>query len=57
MPRALRTYSVQGIRALGGFRNERKVFDWDGLELELDATQYDWGTLYELEVETVRNAR
>ena len=48
---------MQGIRALGGFRNERKVFDWDGLELELDATQYDWGTLYELEVETVRNAR
>ncbi len=48
-----RTYNVQGIKALGGFRNERKVFDWEGLLLELDATHYEWGTLYEVEVETV----
>ncbi|KAJ4953348.1 hypothetical protein NE237_030180 [Protea cynaroides] len=34
---------------LGGFRNVRTVFDWKDLKLELDETQYDFGTCYEIE--------
>ncbi|WOK98286.1 triphosphate tunel metalloenzyme 3-like [Canna indica] len=38
---------------LGGFRNVRAVYGWKhGLTLELDETQYDFGTSYELECET-----
>jgi hypothetical protein len=47
---------------LGGFDNLRREFSWAphggpeggrGFTLELDATTYPWGTLYELECETV----
>ncbi|XP_009400538.2 triphosphate tunnel metalloenzyme 3 [Musa acuminata AAA Group] len=39
---------------LGGFRNVRAVYGWkEGLMLELDETQYDFGTSYELECETI----
>lgn len=38
---------------LGGFRNVRAVYKWDeGLILELDETQYEFGTSYEIECET-----
>ncbi|KAG6500607.1 triphosphate tunnel metalloenzyme 3-like [Zingiber officinale] len=38
---------------LGGFRNVRAVYAWkEGLTLELDETQYVFGTGYELECET-----
>ncbi|XP_043721934.1 triphosphate tunnel metalloenzyme 3 isoform X2 [Telopea speciosissima] len=37
---------------LGGFRNVRSVYDWKGLKLELDETQYDFGTCYEIECES-----
>ncbi|KAJ4953573.1 hypothetical protein NE237_030405 [Protea cynaroides] len=37
---------------LGGFRNVRTVFDWKQLKLELDETQYDFGTSYEIECES-----
>ncbi len=40
---------------LGGFRNVRSDFDWEGFKLELDETRFDWGTVYEIEVETVRD--
>jgi len=43
---------VEQFVSLGGFKNIRDVFSWEGLELELDETQYAWGTLYELECET-----
>lgn len=43
---------LEALVALGGFLNVRQEFDWEGLLLELDQTQYDWGTLYELECET-----
>ena len=45
-------YGVAAFEALGGFKNVRDVFTWEGHALELDETQYDWGTLYELECET-----
>jgi len=38
----------------GGFRNRRQVYDWEGFTLELDETRFEHGTLYEIEVETVR---
>ncbi|XP_075523436.1 triphosphate tunnel metalloenzyme 3-like [Primulina tabacum] len=42
----------QGLVCLGGFRNVRAVYEWNGLKLELDETQYDFGTCYEIECET-----
>ena len=39
---------------LGGFRNVRGDYDYEGLKLELDETIYEWGTCFEIEVETVR---
>lgn len=41
-----------GLVVLGGFKNLRAVYDWNGLKLELDETQYDFGTCYEIECET-----
>ena len=32
----------------------RQECQWHGFTLELDETCYPWGTLYELEAETVR---
>lgn len=47
---------IQHLACMGGFKNQRDVFSWEGETLELDQTLYDWGTLYEIEVETVSNA-
>lgn len=41
-----------GLLCLGGFRNVRSVFDWEGLKLEIDETHYDFGTSYEIECES-----
>lgn len=43
---------VQELVCLGGFKNTRNVYAWEGQVLELDETCYEWGTLYELECET-----
>lgn len=37
---------------LGGFRNERSVFKWEGDTIELDETKFAFGTQYEIECET-----
>lgn len=42
-----------GFVCLGGFKNVRNVYEWNGLKLELDETKYDFGTLYEIECESV----
>lgn len=42
-----------GLVCLGGFRNVRAVYSWKGLKLELDETNYEFGTSYELECETL----
>lgn len=52
-------YGLQSLECLGGFDNLRREFAWappggGKFTLELDATSYPWGTLYELECETVR---
>ncbi|KAL7240386.1 hypothetical protein ACSBR2_006103 [Camellia fascicularis] len=41
-----------GIVCLGGFRNVRGVYDWNGLKLEVAQTMYDFGTCYEIECES-----
>ena len=51
---ACRQNSIGKLICLGGFENERKDFSWEGFKLELDATKFAHGTVYEIEVETVR---
>lgn len=41
-----------GYVCLGGFKNVRGVYEWKELELELDETLFDFGTLYEIECES-----
>lgn len=41
-----------GFVCLGGFRNLRAVYEWNELKLELDETNYDFGTSYEIECES-----
>ncbi|XP_045786599.1 triphosphate tunnel metalloenzyme 3-like isoform X2 [Trifolium pratense] len=41
-----------GFLGLGGFRNLRNVYDWKGLKLEVDETDFDFGTLFEIECES-----
>ena len=48
-----RDLGLQALTCLGGFQNARKVYDWQGYCIELDETKFEWGTLYELECETV----
>jgi hypothetical protein len=38
---------------IGGFRNRRQEYEWEGVVLELDETYFEHGTLYEIECETV----
>jgi uncharacterized protein YjbK len=58
LQRAARQYGLASLVCLGGFRNTRREFSWRGggggaaRTLELDATHYDWGEVYELECET-----
>ncbi|XP_047943555.1 triphosphate tunnel metalloenzyme 3-like [Salvia hispanica] len=42
----------KGLVCLGGFRNVRGVYEWNGLKLELDETLYTFGTSYEVECES-----
>ncbi|GFQ04588.1 triphosphate tunel metalloenzyme 3 [Phtheirospermum japonicum] len=42
----------KGLVCLGGFRNVRGVYDWNGLKLEVDETDYGFGTSYEIECES-----
>lgn len=37
---------------LGGFKNLRQDYNYEGLKMELDETSYEWGTCYEIEIET-----
>lgn len=42
----------KGLLCLGGFRNVRGVYEWKGLKLELDESEYSFGTCYEIECES-----
>lgn len=45
-------FGLTSLMALGGFRNVRTVCMWEGNTMELDETQYEHGTLFEIECET-----
>lgn len=47
----------EGLVCLGGFRNVRAVYAWNGLNLELDETHFDFGTNYEIECESLEPER
>lgn len=47
----------EGLVCLGGFRNVRAVYAWNGLNLELDETLFDFGTNYEIECESLEPER
>ncbi|XP_076885447.1 triphosphate tunnel metalloenzyme 3-like isoform X2 [Bidens hawaiensis] len=42
----------KGFVGLGGFKNLRHVYEWNGLVIELDETSFEFGTLYEVECES-----
>lgn len=48
----LKEHGVKELKCLGGFRNERSDYDFEGFKLELDKTMFAHGTVYEVEVET-----
>uniref|UniRef100_A0A7N2LNC0 CYTH domain-containing protein n=1 Tax=Quercus lobata TaxID=97700 RepID=A0A7N2LNC0_QUELO len=50
--RVKQEFGVSGLVCLGGFRNVRSVYDWQGLKIEVDETNFDFGTCYEVECET-----
>jgi adenylate cyclase class IV len=50
--RVKRDYGVTSLVSLGGFANVRKDFAFEGHTLELDETQFEWGTVYEIEIES-----
>ncbi|GLC45337.1 hypothetical protein PLESTM_001721600 [Pleodorina starrii] len=45
-------FGLSSLVGLGGFRNQRDCYSWEGHTLELDETQFEHGTLYEIECET-----
>ena len=48
-----RQHNITELKCLGGFKNNRTVLDWSDNVIELDETLYEWGTVYEIELETV----
>ncbi|MCO5595413.1 hypothetical protein L7F22_049455 [Adiantum nelumboides] len=50
--RIAQDFQVSNFVCLGGFHNVRNVFRWEDLVLELDETQFAFGTAYEIECET-----
>lgn len=47
-------FGLSSLTCLGGFTNIRQDWAWEGHTLELDETRFEWGTLYEVEVESAR---
>ncbi|KAA0044469.1 triphosphate tunel metalloenzyme 3-like [Cucumis melo var. makuwa] len=52
LERVKEEYGVDGFVCLGGFKNERRVYEWKGLKLELDETIFEFGRNYEMECES-----
>eukprot|EP00842_Homolaphlyctis_polyrhiza_P006168 jgi/Hompol1/6552/HPOL_000219-RA len=40
------------LELVGSFKNQRSIFSWNDLKLEIDETQYPFGNAWEIEVET-----
>ena len=47
-------FSLSSLVCMGGFENLRQEFPFEGHTLELDETRFEWGTLFEIEVESAR---
>lgn len=45
-------YAATELVCIGGFRNVRKEFEFEGHTLELDETRFGHGTVFEIEVES-----
>lgn len=45
-------YAASELVCIGGFENVRKEFSFEGHTLELDETNFEHGTVYEIEVES-----
>mmetsp|Transcript_30132 Transcript_30132/g.85068 ORF Transcript_30132/g.85068 Transcript_30132/m.85068 type:complete len:199 (-) Transcript_30132:32-628(-) len=45
-------FCFKTLQCMGGFKNLRREFHWEGHLLELDKTIFDHGTVFEIEVET-----
>lgn len=50
--RAKEEFGVKEFVGLGGFQNVRNVYEWNGMKLEVDETNYEFGTCYEIECES-----
>lgn len=46
-------FGIESYVSLGGFRNVRNVYEWSGVELEVDEVNYEFGDMYEIECESV----
>ncbi|XP_042055366.1 triphosphate tunnel metalloenzyme 3-like isoform X1 [Salvia splendens] len=46
-------FGIESYVSLGGFKNVRNVFEWKGVELEIDQVSYEFGDMYEIECESV----
>lgn len=57
LARVRREHAPAALLCLGGFDNLRSEYAWRGHVLEVDQTAYPWGTLHEVECETVRGER
>ncbi|PIN20329.1 Triphosphatase [Handroanthus impetiginosus] len=55
--RARDEFGVKGFVGLGGFRNVRSVYEWNGVKLEVDEVKYDFGHLFEVECQSVEPER
>lgn len=50
--RAREEFGTLEFVSLGGFGNVRQVYEWKGLKLEVDETDFGFGILYEIECES-----
>jgi len=48
------TYKPTDFVCLGGFKNYRRVFDYENHKLELDETRFDFGNTWEIEIESTK---
>lgn len=46
-------FGIESYVSLGGFKNVRNVYEWNGVELEIDEVNYEFGDMYEIECESV----
>lgn len=50
-------FAIESFVSLGGFKNVRNVYAWNGVKLEVDEVNYEFGDMYEIECESVEPER